>query len=780
MTPAAGQEGWYDNFDPRYALAFLDTGDSVDANGAQKKKESYVKKCAFNYVYNSAIGVFGSNNIPVEDNVIYRFLNDGIFDESIGTRINRNLVTQGENVGRMKDQTFNDVFYGGINIKRGTLTELNGNVMAGCAQGGLLTIGSPQENNYTMSNNEAHSSIHGLHMSTNGVSRPASGKIYMRDFHAWRNWDFGVYTQSENSIEFSNMTMVDNGIGFLPYGIGPSADAHLYEEKYMSMENSIIVGTSDVHDCSLDSWANKPDVLSNGMEGKRFHKGRDAKLSLSRRANHFGVFWPIFQSEYQKTDMPWYKPLKGAAGTNPALRGILNLSGVTFANFGTTCGNSDIVFRTNKGADDVNWPINASGITFLDTDTASKVYVDEPLLSKINPSDCTDMDCDGLKRAMIMDTDGSVAGDGLPGTIIPESAFEWDGNPARGLGYYRVPKPMITTIEGNKIEYADKMPNHGIYRDETCVWNIDWNAYKCAGINHRIMIIESMDRDTKIRRLGPTAMLANAGSGGYIDLVNGPQDFSCCSGYICAERLSTIFPVVATGMEYEIMFTSIPPQNFRIHMLYNDGGDAMRAKIWFPKQQRYDIYVNGMFMNPNNKDFNKADYALLPPGDEHIPALTEAPGSNYFDPNTGHLYLIVNGPSTIDIKTQPIVILKLGMTVPIENFFEENIIGNLAGLLGIDPANIRVTKIVREGSVTRLAGHGRMLQPEVISCFINFQNNLLSPCCQIIMILLLLLPFHLHLLFPPLLVPCLPIISPSHAGRLHRPKDQVWQENMHL
>merc|ERR1712127_380116 len=56
--------------------------------------------------------------------------------------------------------------------------------------------------------------------------------------------------------------------------------------------------------------------------------------------------------------------------------------------------------------------------------------------------------------------------------------------------------------------------------------------------------------------------------------------------------------------------------------------------------------------------------------------------------------------STIDIKTQPIVILKLGMTVPIENFFEENIIGNLAGLLGIDPANIRVTKIVREGSVS--------------------------------------------------------------------------------
>ena len=214
------------------------------------------------------------------------------------------------------------------------------------------------------------------------------------------------------------------------------------------------------------------------------------------------------------------------------------------------------------------------------------------------------------------------------------------------------------------------------------------------------MIIESMDRDSKIRRLGPVAMLANPGPEGWIDLVNGPQDFSCCSGYICAERLSTFFPVVATGLEYEIMFTGIPPQNFRIHMLYNDGGDSVRAKIWFPKQQRLDIYTNGMFMNPNNLDFESDSYNLLPPDDSFIPALTEPQGANYFDPNSGHLYLIVKGPTTIEIKTQPIVVLKLGMTVPIENFFEENVISSLAGLLGIDPANIRVTNIVREGSVS--------------------------------------------------------------------------------
>merc|ERR1719322_1877444 len=239
----------------------------------------------------------------------------------------------------------------------------------------------------------------------------------------------------------------------------------------------------------------------------------------------------------------------------------------------------------------------------------------------------------------------------------------------RGLGYYRVPKPMYTTVDGGRIEWADKMPNTGIYRDDTCVWNDDWRLYKCQDINHRLMIIESMDRDTKIRRLGPIAVLANPGSNGYIDLVNGPQDFSCCSGYICAERLSTFITMLATGQEYEIMFTSVSPQNFRLHM-------------------------------PNNIDTTTSDYNLLTPDSSFIPALDEAHGSNYFDPNTGHLYVLMK-EGMVDIKTQPIVILKLGMTVPIENFFEENVVANLAGLLGIDPSNIRVTNIVRENSVGR-------------------------------------------------------------------------------
>jgi len=693
----AGQDGWYDNFDPRYSLAYLDTGDSVDSNGAPNAPESYVKKCAFNFNYNTAIGLFGSNNIAVEDNVIFRHINDGILDESDGARINGNLVTKGESIPRILGLTANPDFYGCINNKRSVGGSLIGNVAAGCAQAGILSIGNECDQPNKMYGNEAHGAQQGGTFHSKGVMRLESGCGRFNDFLTWKNWDYGVALQTENSMEFDNIRALDNGVGFLPWVAGPSSYAHLWENKYVTLQNSVIVGVSDVYNCDVELV--KPDIFNSGADNQRKWKGR-GKSQGGWKAHHHGIIWPIFQASFSDEWHPWFQALKGATGADVGLRGIMHLNNVTFANFGDNCGQRDVVLRTNFGSDDINWPINVTDVKFVDVANDNKIYVDEPLLGKINPSDCTDMDCDGFKKLIVYD-DGSFS-DGNPGTIIPDSAFEWDGNPMRGLGYYRVPKPMITTVDGQKIEYADKMPNTGIYRGENgdCVWNDAWRAYKCQNINHRLMIIESMDRDTKIRRLGPIAVLANPGANGYVDLVNGPQDFSCCSGYICAERLSTFFTMLATGQMYEIMFTSVSPQNFRLHMLHNAGGEGTLLKIWFQKQQRYDIYVNGKLIMPNNIDTTSEDYNLHPPSDAYIPALDEAHGSNYFDPNTGHLYILIKD-GIVDIKTQPIVILKMGLTVPIENFFEENVVANLAGLLGIDPSNIRVTNIVRENSVGR-------------------------------------------------------------------------------
>ena len=93
------------------------------------------------------------------------------------------------------------------------------------------------------------------------------------------------------------------------------------------------------------------------------------------------------------------------------------------------------------------------------------------------------------------------------------------------------------------------------------------------------------------------------------------------------------------------------------------------------------------------------------------------------DPWTGHLHVIIIGPATVDVKTQPVVVLKMGVTVPKENFFEANVVGNLASLLGIDPANIQVTFQMR-ASVGILSRNVKI----VGNIYTDLRTTAWSPC----------------------------------------------------
>jgi len=352
----------------------------------------------------------------------------------------------------------------------------------------------------------------------------------------------------------------------------------------------------------------------------------------------------------------------------------------------------------------MQFPIIAAGTKFVNVGDDNKVWMDRPIDKLVVGEHCVDMHCDGLKKALLIDTDGAIIGDDLPGTIIPDSAYQWEGNPTAGLGYYRVPKTMITTVDGDKIEYEDKMPNTGIVRNDQCTWVEAWHAYKCHGIDHRLLILESMDIDTLDRRLSPVAMLANPGTGGFIDLINGPQDYSCCFGYACQKRISNFYTIVGTNMMYEVHLTSVPPIHMRYRLKHNTGGKPVLIKQFFPKPQRIDIFVGDRFVSPNNIDLASDAFAMHPADDSYIPSLESMiNGENYFDPTTGFLYLLLTGDEPVDYKIQPSIVTKIGATIDMDNFFEGDVAGNIAALLGIDPKNIRVTKIVRESRKKRFA-----------------------------------------------------------------------------
>ena len=60
----------------------------------------------------------------------------------------------------------------------------------------------------------------------------------------------------------------------------------------------------------------------------------------------------------------------------------------------------------------------------------------------------------------------------------------------------------------------------GIIGNNDCTYKESWQAFKCSGANvkdYAMLVIESLDEDTELRRLSPVALLSER----YIDLHNG-------------------------------------------------------------------------------------------------------------------------------------------------------------------------------------------------------------------------------------------------------------------
>lgn len=248
-----------------------------------------------------------------------------------------------------------------------------------------------------------------------------------------------------------------------------------------------------------------------------------------------------------------------AVDTYPALLGATYMSNVTFAHYKNHSCKKDVALLTNHDADDGIHPIFTKNVTFIDTPENNYLFMHQPNLANVNPSDCVDMDCDGLKKVVIQDMDGSLLGR-VNATLTAQAEFEWDGDRSRGIGDYRIPVSLRQNLNGTVIPASAKYPNKGIVRDSSCSLMPSWRAWKCTNVRHRMMVIESLDADTEVRRLSPIGLIANPGPDGYVDLLNGPMDRGWCMGYTCQERISTFYSIVASNYTYEMAMTSTPPQ----------------------------------------------------------------------------------------------------------------------------------------------------------------------------------------------------------------------------
>ncbi|XP_059206673.1 fibrocystin-L-like isoform X1 [Centropristis striata] len=679
----SGQEGWIDDYDPRYSVAFLNLGEVSE-------EDSYLQGCSFHDGFSPAIGVFGTDGLKVDDNVVHHTVGEGIRIWGNRVTVRRNLVMMSLWPGSYQDreEPFNFFWNAAIEVSEGTNVVLQNNIVAGYERVAYRIDGEPcpgyMNENEKWMHNEAHGGLFGVYLNKDGLP----GCSHIQGFFVWRSFDHAIYFQITMSVVISNVTLVDNGLGVMPLIYGPPSLSHKFADKTVHVQNSLIVGSSPNFNCSAT------------LPGSDFNM----KISEGHRAprpptgGRSGIGWPTFQSGHNTAPA---KPHHLNMNYN-AIKGLMTVRDTTFVGFREVCsGEMNFMFITNPLNEDLQHPVQVSGLTLSDSTEEAKVFVHRPDVSKANPADCVDMDCDAKKKTMLKDLDGSFLG--AVGDVVPQSEFEWGGDPRRGLGDYRIPKVMLTFPNGSRIPVNQIAPHKGVIR-ENCTYMDSWQSYKCFGLNYRMLVIESLDADTETRRLSPVAVLGD----GFVDLINGPQDHGWCSGYTCQKRVSLFHSIVATGRSVDVFFSSVSPQKLRLMMLNSDPSESIMVSVFYSKPQRLDVYFQNNLIAPTNAKWNdeNTDYTLKEPftPDQYVPLLNASAGTNYFDQDNKMLKVVLRGSEPVEIRTSPVLFISFELpAMTEEEFFGDSLIGNLAAFLKVPPNMIRISKIIREdgGSARR-------------------------------------------------------------------------------
>lgn len=537
----------------------------------------------------------------------------------------------------------------------------------------------------------------------------------VRNYIIYKAFDFGVYIQADTEIILRNNKIIDATVGFTAIHNGGVSLEHTYSDKITKIENHLCVGRSESFDETYDV-VDKSDKYMR-IDAKRGH------VTSSGGQSCFTI--PLFQSGANMAPEKHWQASKKYG----AIRGLFDIDGLVAHNYKLRAnGKRDLVFWTNTMNEDVHHPTHVKNAILSQVDRDSLVEFERPDLDNVRQGECVDMECDGRKTVFIKDIDGGLLG--APGAVLPDAAFAWDNpaEPGRGLGDYRVPKTLLTDPkDGSSFEVDAIADYRGVLGNHDCEYVDSWHAFDCHHTDvydYRMLSIESMDEDTEFRRLSPVALLGDRS----LNLLNGMTDHT--NGW--GQRLSLFHPTVALNTHFDIHFTGTTPKNLRMHLLNVNASESVRVAIYYSNSEKLDVYNGDEYIRPENEiqDSDGNWITQAPPSDNlqlYHPSLSGAHGANYFDNTQKLLYVTLCGPDPIDVMTTPAVFIAVGFpAVSVDDFFQVNLVTNLAAYLGVEPYKIKVVNVVRETSARRKRSTRSRRSTDVMTFTIQLDSDIVD------------------------------------------------------
>ena len=605
------QYGMTDLSDPRFALAFYGIADAKNGKAAEVNIHeasgneyqpagydigpSYVKHSSFYNLFGVAIGASKANMIEISNNVVFNCIDDGIkVGESTDVVIDGNMVTGvWDNVfynGLWKTQhnfDFDGIFmpYGIHTIEETTVASMKNDAVSG-VQGGAYTIwgetcdsseaDSGSSVSTISSGNIGHSSAYGLRPLFTQVSKECV-RYSGFSFSNLMNCGFCSIVTSK-AIIVENFNVYDAPLGVFFNNFGLQAVSHNAEDNVLVVKDSNFVGVTaeaESRNCNRDYIYNSAAAPENSMMEMWGSAHLDKQFPMKDQSSNVAFAWSNLQGGmHSYPHKPCDKPTK-----NMVLYERNYIKNVHFENYGSQCGAEHFAISNLPKQHDHHVQTDIDTVTFTNVADSNKLFLFEPQLEWINPSECVDMDCDGPKKAMVLDVDGSFSQTGQQHTYMGVSELDYGINGPRGLGNWRIPAVMIVNLDGSNKDPDVWAPNKGVFGTNNCAHDADNHYYKCNNVANNVeyaqVLYESMDIDTETRRVAPIAYMTE----GTVDIVNGVLDTSCCGGYACQLRQTTHPMIMACGKSYELATTGTLNKDVRLHMNRQPTDCAINLKV---------------------------------------------------------------------------------------------------------------------------------------------------------------------------------------------------------
>jgi len=350
------------------------------------------------------------------------------------------------------------------------------------------------------------------------------------------------------------------------------------------------------------------------------------------------------------SQLPWRK-----VKSNPYWKGNMYIHDVEFANFKDDlvegCTGSRII-TSNENAHDNSMGVEISAITTTNIGAENWYNFYDPSRGEIGIDNCGGWYCSGLRNIIVKDKDGTVTGS--PKTLLPNNA--------------------------------------GVVKEaDNCNIHTGMNGYSCEGLDWGLLTFASQDVDKLTRLISPINLTRDDG---FRNDLNSYMDHVWDGFYTGLKRLSQFHSIVQTGKDYLVSYRGTIPNRMRFQLQFAEDGSYVipRQRYTTPQTVRIINVNTGLAIKPT---VYKKDVLLKG---------TEGCGTNIYYGSNQTIEFVVNSEDDCDVYVELTNAVKgtVRYDMDIEEFFAQDgetaFIDNIANILNIDPARIRITSVL-EGSV---------------------------------------------------------------------------------